>query len=233
MPQPAAGTAPVKRKTSPIIWVLIILLGLFVLGGVAVVGAGYFFLQKAKQAGVDPDLIQRNPGLAVAKLVAAANPDAEIVKTDEQAGTITIRDRKTGKTITVTFDQAKNGVFRFSADDDGKTATVEIGAGKVPSWVPAYPGAAGTGTFSVKGDSADGSGEGGTFTFTTKDSADQVIGFFQEKMKEMGMKVNLSGGAGQGRMIIATDEAETRSLSVAVAESSGESTVNVTYSRKR
>src|SRR5437667_8479257 len=65
-PGPAA-MAPVVRKTSPIVWVLVAVLGLFVLGGIAVLGAGYFVIHKARQAGLDPELMRRNPGLAVSK----------------------------------------------------------------------------------------------------------------------------------------------------------------------
>src|SRR5947209_7107826 len=75
MPGPAMSGAaaqpavfpPVKRKTSPLVWVLVIVLGLFVLGGVITAAAGYFVYHKVRQAGLDPDLIQRNPGLAVGK----------------------------------------------------------------------------------------------------------------------------------------------------------------------
>ena len=33
-----------------------------------------FVVNKAKQAGLDPDLIKKNPALAAAKLAVAANP---------------------------------------------------------------------------------------------------------------------------------------------------------------
>src|SRR5439155_16687288 len=124
-----AAMAPIARKTSPIVWVLVAVLGLFVLGAVAVLGAGYFVVHKARQAGLDPELMRRNPGLAVSKLVATINPDGEVVNTDEGAGTITVRATNTGKTITMSFDQAKTGQFKFSAtDDEGKTATMAFGA---------------------------------------------------------------------------------------------------------
>jgi hypothetical protein len=224
------------RKTSPLVWILVIILGLFVLGAVAVVGTGFFLVHKVRQAGLDPDLIRRNPGLAVGKMIAAANPDAEVVNTDDNAGTITIRDRKTGKVVTMTFDEAKTGRFKMSAQgDDGKTATLEFGAaaGKLPSWVPSYPGSTTQGTFAVRGDANDGSGEGGNFTFTTKDAASKAMSFYQDKAKELGMKVNLVSTAAEGGMIIATDEESKRSLTVVVAGSSGDTSVNVTYTQKK
>jgi hypothetical protein len=241
--QPAqAMSAPVgmppaaPRKTSPIVWVLVIVLGLFVIGGLAVAGFTYFVFHKVKQAGIDPELIRRNPGMAVGKMIAAANPDVEVVSTDDNAGTITIRDRKTGKVVTMTFDQAKNGRFKMSAQgDDGNTATMEIGggAGKLPSWVPNYPGSTAQGTFSVRGDDKDGAGEGGNVTFTTKDPAAKALAFYQDKAKEMGMKINLTSTTEQGGMIIASDDDSKRSLTVVVGGDSGETTVNVTYAQKK
>jgi hypothetical protein len=236
MSAPVGVAAAAPSKTSPIVWVLVILLGLFVLGGLAVAGFTFFVVHKVRQAGLDPDLIRRNPGLAVGKMIAAANPDAEVIHTDDSAGTITIRDRKTGKVVTMTFDQAKNGQFKMTTqDEDGKNASVEFGGGtgKLPSWVPNYPGSTAQGTFSVKGDSSDGSGEGGNFTFTTKDSASKAMSFYQDKAKEMGMKVNLTSTTEQGGMIIAADEDSKRSLTVVVGGGSGDTTVNVTYTQKK
>ncbi len=234
-PQPVPG-AVAARKTNPIVWVLVIVLGLFVLGGIGVVGTGLFIAHKVRQAGLDPELMRRNPGLAVGKLLAAANPDVDVVSTDDGAGTITVRDKKTGKEATMSFDQAKSGKFTFSAvGDDGKTASVEIGAGagKLPSWVPAYPGAEAKGTFSVKGDDGNGTGEGGSFAFSTTDSPAKVKAFYEDKCKEAGMKVNVTINSEQGSILLASDEGERHTLHITVAGGTGETGVNVIYGAKR
>src|SRR6187455_2979747 len=80
VPPGLPGAAPAKRKTSPIVWVLVIILGIFVLGFVGVVGTGLFVYSKVRQAGVDPELFRTNPGLAVSRLIAAVNPDVEVVR---------------------------------------------------------------------------------------------------------------------------------------------------------
>ncbi len=54
----AVPGAPVKRKTHPIVWVLVALLGIGILGFAAVVGAGLFIYKKVQQAGVDPELFR-------------------------------------------------------------------------------------------------------------------------------------------------------------------------------
>jgi hypothetical protein len=231
---PVPGAVPVQRKTSPLVWVLIIVLGLFVLGGIVTGGAVMFFLHKARQAGLDPELMQRNPGLAVGKLLAAVNPDVEVLNTDEGAGKITVRDKKTGKVITMTFDDAKRGKFSFSAQgDDGKTASLEIGAGanNLPSWIPAYPGAKVEGTFAMTGDS--GEGNGGSFGFNTPDTPAKVMAFYQDRYKELGLKVKMVTNTSEGGMILAADEGEKRTLNVIVSSNSGETSVHVTYATKK
>ena len=237
-PPPPVGMPPMQtKKTSPLVWILAIVLGLFVLGGLAAIGMGFFVYHKVKQAGIDPALMQKNPGLAVSKMITAFNPDAEVVRTDEDAGTITIRDKKTDKVFTLTFDQVKNGQFKMVAEgDDGKQATIEVGAGansKLPSWVPTYPGSSAQGTFSVKGDGGDGEGEGGSYAFTTKDAPSKALAFYQDKAKEMGMKVNMTATGDQGGLVSATDEASKRTMTVMVGGDSNETTVNVTYAQKR
>jgi hypothetical protein len=232
---PAPAPAPVSRGTSPLVWVLVIVLGLFVLGGIAVVGAGYFVVHKARQAGFDAELLSRNPGLAVSKMIAAANPDVEVLKTDDGAGTITLRNRKDGKVITLSFDQIKNGKFSMRAfDENGKAATVEIGGNvKAPSWVPEYPGSNPVATFAAKGDSDGDRGEAGNFSFTTKDSPAKVIAFYQDKFQGLGMKAEFTAGGTVGGMIAASDPDEARTMQVIVGGSDDETTVNVTYGRKR
>ncbi|HWB86115.1 MAG TPA: hypothetical protein VG675_18370 [Bryobacteraceae bacterium] len=242
VPQPsyyspgAGAVTPVKRGTSPIVWVLVIILGLFVLGGIAVVGGGMFLVHKAKQAGLDPELMQRHPGLAVSKMIAAANPDVEVLNTNDSAGTITVRDKKTGQVTTLNFDDAKKGNFKFTAkSNDGGTATMEFGTtdSKAPAWIPSYPGAKMTGTFAVKGNDGNSNGEGGTFQFTTSDSAATVMSFFKDKLTAQGMKINLTTTTDSGSMIMAADEGEKHVATVTASGKPGEETsVAVTYQMK-
>lgn len=219
------------RRTSPIIWILVIVLGLFVLGGVAIVGTGLFVVHKARQAGLDTDLMQRNPGLAVAKMVAAVNPDVEVLHTDDGSGTITVRDRKSGKVTTLSFDDAKNGRFHFTAqDENGKSATMEFGgsSSKLPSWIPAYPGSNPQVAFTASGSD----GEGGTFSYTTTDAPAKVMQFYQDRFKEMGMKATTVMSTDTGGMVNGTDESNNRSLNAVISSESGKTNVAVTYGKK-
>jgi hypothetical protein len=233
-PYSAAAPLPppmAARKTSPLVWILVIVFGLFVLGGIAVVGTGLFVVHKVRQAGLDPDLMQHNPGLAVTKMLAAINPDVEVLNTDDGAGKITVRDRKTGKVVTMSFDDARNGRFGFSAQDEsGKSATLEFGgsAGRVPSWIPSYPGSNPKMTFSAS--AADG--DSGNFTFETSDEPARVMQFYQDKAKELGMNAATVMATERGGMVTGSDESSHHSMNVVVDGVSGKTTVAVTYGKK-
>src|SRR4029077_3440828 len=88
------------KKSNVLMWVLIGVGG-FVLLLILAAGVGSYFLYRTvKNAGFDSALMQRNPGLAMAKMVTAMNPDYQAVSTDDAAGTITVREKSTGKVVT-------------------------------------------------------------------------------------------------------------------------------------
>jgi len=222
MSAPAVAPPITKRKTSPLVWILLAVAGIFVLCIVGLIGAGVY--------------VARNPGMVVSKLITAANPDAEVLSTDIGSQTVRIRDRKTGKEVTLSFDDVKRGKLKFSATgDNGEVANLEIGGGegKMPAWVPTYPGARAQGNMTAKGQDADGGGEGGVVTFTTPDPPAKVTEFYDAKCKEMGMSVNISQLTDTGGMIVGADEGKQRTLHVLVAGGSGDTSITVTYGRKR
>jgi hypothetical protein len=221
---------PARKGTSPIVWILLIIGGLFVLGILGVVGLGMFALHKARQAGIDPELMRTNPGLAISKLVTAFNPDAEVLNTNDRDGTITIRDRKTGKVVTLSFDQVKNGHFNLRVQEDGKDASLNFGsdvAAKLPSWVPAYPGANVKGGFSAT--TSGDRGESGTFSFTTSDSADQVRSFYEAQVHHDGTESNTASAYGT---VLTLNDSSTRHSIVVTIAGANPTTVGVVYSTK-
>ena len=226
-PQAApVAPAPVKGKISPIVWILLAVVGVFVLGMIGLVGAG-LFVAKA---------VATNPGLVLGKIIEASNPDAEVVSTDPGSQTMRIRDRKTGEEVTLSFDDIKKGRLRFSAKGkNGEMANMEIGGGegKMPSWVPVYPGAKAQGNMTARGEGADGAGEGGMVTFTTSDAPSRVTSFYEAKCKDLGATVNLTGSSDAGGMVTCADEGGGRTLHVMVGGGSGETSFTVTYGRKR
>lgn len=124
------GASPqqaVKKGLGPLAWVLIVLGGLFVLFFLTIVAGGLFLVHKVKQAGLDPDLMKRNPGLAVTKLITTVNPNTEVLNVDESRGIIHIRDKQNGKTYTMSFEDAKQGKMVFQ--EDGKDAVTLTATG--------------------------------------------------------------------------------------------------------
>ena len=240
--------APVSiapKKTSPIVWILLGVVGFFVLiGFVAMAGIG-FLAHKVAQ----------NPALAITKLVTAANPDIQVVSTDEGANTITLRDKRSGETMTMNFDDVKKGKIVFKGNNgqqatiqahgEGQNGTLEInspdgtvkfGAGaaaKTPAWVPAYPGVAPQSTFSMQG----GDGSGGSFQFTTKDSAKDVLSFYEQRLKQdgFGITANITGNTdtASGGMISAEDAATKRTVIVTVGAEKDATSVNVLFGTKK
>jgi hypothetical protein len=242
----AAQPAPLPpaKKASPIVWILVGVAGLFVLIGIAITAAGLFVAHKVTQ----------NPALAIAKIATAANPDIEVVSTDDSRNTVTFKDRKTGETVTMNFDDIQKGkiVFKGSGKEatlhargDGQNGTLEIsspdgtvkfGAGtkaKAPDWVPAYPGVSVEATFSMQAND----GEGGTFHFTTKDAAKDVLSFYERGLKDDGFRItaNVTGEASgsSGGMLSAEDTGAKRTVVVTVGTDAGATAVNVVFGAKK
>ncbi len=244
VPPGAPMPAPAPKKVSPIVWILGGCAVLVVLGALAVTLGGLFIFHKVKQAGLDPDLLERHPELAVVKMMVAANPDAELVSVDEDRGVITVRDKKTGKTITANFEDIKNGKFTLESEGkkveiqgqgQGDTGSVTVktdegtakfgaGAVKLPSWLPAYSGA------SMQGmSSQSAAGSMGTFSFTTSDASDKVIAFYKDALEKSGLKVEtMQHPAGA----VLTGEGGGHKATISVMSQGGNSTVNGTFEDK-
>ena len=249
---PPASAPVAAAKTSPLVWILGGCGGLIVLAALVGGMALYYIGHKAKQFG---DLAQRNPAMAVAKLMAAANPDIEVVSVDDKRGVMTVRDKKTGKVLTMNLADAQKGKFVFSAPGekpvtleahgDGASGSLEvksgegsmkIGAGaaeKVPNWVPTYPGTTPQNTFSMQNDKENS----GSFTLTTKDSIDQVVRYYGDALKQAGLKVttNVIQSDGKASMGIVTAEeaGDKRKAAITVTIADGATKVGVTFTARQ
>ena len=161
-------------------------------------------------------------------MITASNPDIEVLHVDEGNGTITMRDKKDGHVVTMSFDDVQHGRFHMNVRGDNG-ARLDIGgdSSKIPSWIPEYPGAKPEVAFTGSSDQ----GEGGTFTFKTPDSAQDVMKFYQDKIDGMGMKTNLVANTSDGGTIAASEE-NGRSLNVTAGASGGQTSVTVIYGRK-
>jgi hypothetical protein len=229
---PVSASAP--KKTSAVVWILGGCGGLVVLAAL-VGGIGmYYVAHKARQFG-------KNPALALTRMIAAANPDVDVVSTDDDKGTITVRDKKTGKTVTMNFADAQKGKFVFEQDGqkvqmeahgEGDKGSLEVkssegtmkfqsgtGSEKLPDWLPAYPGSTPQGAFSMQNPKETT----GSFSFVTKDSIEQVMRYYEDALKKAGLKVTSNTMQQDGKT----------SLGIVTAEEAGnkrKAVVNATMS---
>jgi hypothetical protein len=235
---------PRASKISPVVWILGGIAVFILLVGIVIVASGMFFAHKFLE----------NPAMTTAKLLTAGNPNIEVLSVDQGRNKVTFRDKTTGETVTMNFDDIKQGKIVFKskgqqatlrAFGDGQNGTMEIdspqgtvkfGAGnaaKIPSWVPVYPGVSPQVNFSMQGTDADG----GTFQFKTKDSAKDVLSFYEQALKTSGFQItaNISGNlaASSGAMLTAENPSSNRTVMVTAGTEDSGASVNVVFGTKK
>jgi hypothetical protein len=246
------GQAPLPpgKKSNILIWILGGIVALMI-GATAMCGlAGYFIMHKAKEAGLDSGLLSKNPFYAAAKMAATVNPDVETVSTDDSSGTITVRDKKSGKTTTLKFDPNKKTMVVI--DENGKEATVRVNtdgdkgsvevqsadgnmkfgasaSSQTPAWMPVYPGSSPTGTFSTQ--TKDGNQS--TFAFKTQDAPAKVMAYYQDQLKSAGFTINMATNTPQGGMVMAEDSGKSHSLMITASSSNEGTDVSLTAIEKK
>jgi hypothetical protein len=242
---PPQGQPPVPKKTSVWVWILGGIVLFFFAITVTCGIIAYMGMRMIKQAGFDSELMKNNPGLAMAKMVTAMNKDYETVSTNDRTGTIVVREKSTGKVMTMKFDPATKQMVVTT--DDGKQAkvtidsngvsaqsadgTVKFGSATgndVPSWVPVYPGSSPQGTMS----STSAEGSQNTFTFKSKDPSTKIISYYSDQLKTLGFTINMTTTT-EGGMVQATDDAKKHTISVIVGSSSDGTETAITAIEKK
>jgi hypothetical protein len=247
---PNPAPLPPGKKPNILVWILggivVLMLGVTMMCGLG----GYFLMRKAKEAGFDSGLLKSNPAYAAAKMAVTLSPDVETVTSDDSRGTISVRDKKTGKLTTLRFDPDKKTMV--VTDENGKEATVKItgdgdkgaleiqgadgsvkfgatAGNQMPGWVPVYPGSSPQGTFSSQ--TKDGSQN--SFTFKTSDAPAKVMAYYQDQLKAGGFAINMSTTTPQGGMVMAQDGGKTRSVMLTVGTSNDGTSASVTAVEKK
>jgi len=249
-PFPNQAPLPPGKKSNILLWILggfvVLMLGVTAMCGLG----GYFLMRKAKQSGFDSALLSKNPGYATAKMMVTMNPELDTVSSDDSNGTITVREKKTGKTMTLKFDPDKKTMV--VADENGKEATVKLntdgdkgaievqssdgtvkfgatGNNQIPAWIPTYPGSSPQGTFS----SQTKDGGQSTFAFKTKDAPSAVMSYYQDQLKSGGFTITMTTNTPQGGLVMAQDGGKTRSVMLTVSTSGEGTDVSVTSIEKK
>jgi len=250
-PQPAAQAAPAARKKSPVVWILVGCFGLIVIAGVIALAVGWFVAYKARQAGLDPALIRKNPAVAMAKMMASMNPDVDVVSVDEDRGLITLREKSSGKTVTLNLEDVKKGKISFK-DDSGEEVSIQgddasgsftmkskdgtlrgSAQWSPPGWIPVYTGAKVEGGANVDSPEEDA----GAGYLSTPDSIEKVLEFYENALKSHGFQVSkaIESPDGESNMgtLSATDEGSKRFMSLIVMPADGATRIHITFSVKK
>ena len=254
-PPPGPAPAPKKKGLSPLAWIGIGCGGIVLLGLIAFVIVGGWLFGKAKDVAKD---YQDNPAMASAKIVVKLNPEWELVDSDDDAGTLTIRDKKTGEETTVDLQDVEDGQISFKSGDEEMTVGMEkddegggaftvrdkegksrfrVGSGggdELPGLAAELSrGPSRKGTFLSSSDAQTNGG----FGFKTDDAVDDVIAFYEDALEGDGFEITgrNSTQSGDTELKSINAEAEDRTIQVMVItdrSSDGESQVTVTFSDK-
>jgi hypothetical protein len=197
------------------------------------------------------DKFKQNPAKTAAEFMVRANPDLELVSTDDKAGTLTVHNKKTNETVTMNFDDIKNGKFKVTSDKgtatfdgsgggikvtDEKGQTATFGGGgpqNLPSWLPVYPGAASQNALA----STTNEGRSGGFTLTTKDTIEQVANYYETQLKAAGLKVEKNmmsaNDKTSGGTVSGSSDDKKRTAAVILSTSDAGTQAMVSYEEKK
>ena len=244
---PPMTQPPPAKKSNALMYVLAGCGGLLVLVLLVASVIAFYIHSKAAEFG-------RNPAFAAAKLAMSLNPEVEVLNANESTGKITLREKKTGKTVTMDFRDIQKGRFSFEdaegkkidlqaqAEGDsgsltvkGPDGTMQFGSGsaaKIPSWVPQYPGGQVAGTASAQG----GQGDAGTFQVKCSGTVEAVAAFYEREIKAAGMTVqkhSMQSGKTSMIMVMGENTSDGRSVSATVSSTDQGTAAQIVYRTKK
>lgn len=234
----------------PLAWIGIGCGALVLIGVVAMFFIGYMAKRQL-------DKFEDNPAMAAATLAVQLNPELELVSSDPEKNTLTIKNIKTGEVVTLSAEDIKDGKFTVTTaegtttldmdaqGEDGGSMTVTNEKGEVakfsggggapqnlPSWLPVYPGGTATGSY----DATTNDERTAAFGVTTSDSVDDVLAFYEEKLKAQGFEVQKStfeSNGQKGGTVTGSSSDQKRSVNVIVGTSEQGTQATVTFSEKK
>lgn len=243
---PRRGAPSDRKGLSPLVWVAIGCAGILVLVGVVTFVGGIYVFKKAKNV---VEEMEDNPVLATARLIAATNPDVELVAADEEARTVIFLNSKTGEEFTFNYQDIEEGKFSFTSDegtydvdasgeagrltitgDDG-TAILgsSVGLENFPDWLPIYPGASAEGTFFTE----TPDGEMGAYVVRSDDGLEIVMDYYVAELEAVGLEIAQRTTMPSGAVLIASSPDGTRSVSMTGAAEGGEVKMMVNFTEKK
>jgi hypothetical protein len=236
-----------KKGLSPLAWVGIGCGAIVLIIILIVVAGGWFIAGKVKDAAA-------NPELAAARMIVRLNPDLEEVSFSEKDGTITFRDKDSGKNITATFADIKDGKFSLTGEE-GETIVFESGgegdnqsvritsdegtyematgdrSGAVPDWIP-VPGDIKTEAHHTM---AGNNMESGSFSYVSDLDLNELTDFYKQEFESKGLQTSVftsSGSDVESARVIGADEAQKQNITVVIDNKGDHRSVGIVYSRE-
>jgi hypothetical protein len=246
-PPPPSVQQPPAKKNKALTYVLVGCGGVLVLVVLIMMAVGLWVRSKAAE-------FKSNPAFAAAKLAMSMNPDVEVLDANQSTGMITLREKKTGKKVTLDFRDIQKGRLSFEGADGqkvdieakgegdsgslsvkGPDGSMEFGSGasaKAPAWVPKYPGGQVVGTFSAQG----AQGEGGTFQVKCSASVEEVASFYERAMKSAGMTIQKHTMQADNKstiMVMGENTSDGHTVTAAVSSTDQGTTAQIIYGTKK
>lgn len=245
-PPPPPGAPAPKKGIGAVGWIAIGCGAIVLLGLLGVIAGGWFVKRQV-------DKYKDNPSMVAAELIVRANPDLELVSSDPEKGTMTIKNQKTGETVTLNASDIEEGKLTFETEEGttvvDATSSGESGSVKMtgpdgaevtwggeapkdlPDWVPVYSGSTVQGAM----DATTAEGRSASFSLSTDDSVDDVISFYETELEGAGLKVtkNLMEANGERTgMLSGTSEDEKRTVSVIIGRQEGKTQATISFQAK-
>jgi uncharacterized protein YneF (UPF0154 family) len=243
--------APAKKGLPVWAWVGIGCGALMILVLVVVMVGGFFVARKVKDVAAD---FEENPALATARMIVKLNPELEEVSTDEEAGTMTVRNTETGEEITVNFEDIEEGKFSFTTgegeinidasemdegsikvtDEEGGVVFSSGGAvsDDVEAWVPIYPGCEPTNRHTMRTEQE----QTGGFELETPASVKEALEFYRAALSDEGYEVSVNTFTqedSEGGMVNANHGEKGRNVvAIFSSEGGGPTKIVIQYSQR-
>jgi hypothetical protein len=237
-----------KKGTHPLVWVAVGCAAVIMLSAFVLVVGGLFIFNKAKDMVEEMD---ESPVFAAAKLIAAANPEIELIEADEENRVVTFRNTRTDEEYTIDFEDIEEGRISFFSDDESFSleldseeddtarltittdeGTARFGAGvrieDLPSWVPVYPGTTPEGTFS----SETTEGRSGAYTIATDEELESVVDYYISELEKRGLEIATRATSRKGAFLTATSSDGNLTVNLAASIEDGKTQVIVNFNEK-
>ncbi len=238
-----------KKKSKTLLYLLGGCAALLFLIALSIILIFAFFGSKIKS-------IFSNPEEVITKAIISSNPHIEVVSIDKENKKITIKNKKTGETITIDFSEAIKGRIKWKGKDEGSEKKIEIsdkkGEGKLeisegdkkttitygfeedlPPWIPELKG------FKILNKIKTTQEEqiSGIIEFETQksleDSIEDLKNSFTEKGFELKTTISGEGEKGKFSMFQGSKDGEKYKIFINLNYEKGKTKGSISYSEKK